>query len=256
MSPVQNLEIPNALRSVEQSLTPKDQTPPGAAVPAPPCQRLFGGLFVRRERWSLSRRGKLIALVVVICTFAVVQRAIHPFLAVTKPMHAAILVVDGSALPYSFRQTAQEYRRRGYQRVLVVKGVYEKEDLAESNWSSVDYAAGLLLKEGMPKDRVDKMSFLITRKDRTYHSALAVKKWFAEQGNAVKSIDVATLGAHARRSRLLYQKAFGDDAKVGIIAMTSQTYDPDHWWRSSEGVREVLGESIAYLYARFFFSPQ
>lgn len=246
----------NAPRSVEQLPARKDQAPSSAVLSTLNCQRSFGGLFIRRERWSLSWRGKLLALVVAICAFAVVQHAIHPFLAVTKPVYAEILVVDGSALPYSFRQTAWEYRHGGYQRVLVVKGVYETEDLAESNWSSVDYAAGLLVKEGTPKDRVDKISFLITRKDRTYHSAIAVKNWFAEHGNSVKSIDVAALGPHARRSRLMYQKAFGNDVNVGIIAMTNQTYDPNHWWRSSEGVREVLGESIAYLYARFFFSTQ
>ena len=29
----------------------------------------------------------------------------------------------------------------------------------------------------------------------------------------------------------------------------------EHWWRSSEGVRDVLGETVAWLYARFFFWP-
>lgn len=37
--------------------------------------------------------------------------------------------------------------------------------------------------------------------------------------------------------------------------MDSHEYDPRHWWRTSEGVRNVVGESIAYLYARFFFRP-
>jgi len=33
-------------------------------------------------------------------------------------------------------------------------------------------------------------------------------------------------------------------------------YDPKRWWRYSEGVREVLGESIAWFYAAFFFHPE
>jgi len=64
-----------------------------------------------------------------------------------------------------------------------------------------------------------------------------------------------TLGPHARRSRLLFQKAFGKEVKVGVISVEDRDYDPAHWWRSSEGVREVLGEAIAYFYAKFFFSP-
>ena len=71
----------------------------------------------------------------------------------------------------------------------------------------------------------------------------------------MRTLNVATEGPHARRTWLLYEKAFGGDAKIGIIAMQTGAYDPQHWWRYSAGVREVLGETIAYIYARFFFHP-
>jgi hypothetical protein len=63
------------------------------------------------------------------------------------------------------------------------------------------------------------------------------------------------LGAHARRTRLLFQKALGPDIKVGVIAIETRNYDGRHWWRSSTGVREVLTEGIGYLYSKFFFHP-
>jgi hypothetical protein len=69
------------------------------------------------------------------------------------------------------------------------------------------------------------------------------------------SVDIVSIGPHARRSRLLYQKALGDKVKVGVIAIEDKRFDPDHWWQSSVGVRSVMGETIAYLYARFFFWP-
>ncbi|MGZ5507333.1 MAG: hypothetical protein ACXWKH_13220, partial [Limisphaerales bacterium] len=53
----------------------------------------------------------------------------------------------------------------------------------------------------------------------------------------------------------LVREAFGNDVKVGIISVPSPDYDADHWWRYSEGVREVLDETIAYIYAKFFFWP-
>ena len=71
---------------------------------------------------------------------------------------------------------------------------------------------------------------------------------------AAEEFRVATQWPYARRSRLLYQKAFGDSYMVGIIALRNLEYDPAHWWRTSEGGREVIGESIVYLYARFFFN--
>jgi hypothetical protein len=51
----------------------------------------------------------------------------------------------------------------------------------------------------------------------------------------------------------MFEKAFGDSADVGIVALDDPQYDREHWWRSSDGVREVLGEVIAYIYARFYF---
>jgi hypothetical protein len=64
-----------------------------------------------------------------------------------------------------------------------------------------------------------------------------------------------TQGAHARRTRLLYQKAFGKNVAVRVIAASNPDYDSAKWWRYSDGVREVISESIAYIYARFFFYP-
>ena len=107
----------------------------------------------------------------------------------------------------------------------------------------------------MTNDSVQPIPCWVERKDRTYNAALAVKQWFQENGVSVSSIDIMTLGPHARRSRLLFQKAFGKEVKVGVISVEDRDYDPAHWWRSSEGVREVLGEAIAYIYAKFFFSP-
>jgi uncharacterized SAM-binding protein YcdF (DUF218 family) len=72
---------------------------------------------------------------------------------------------------------------------------------------------------------------------------------------AVQAIDVVTIGSHARRSRLLFQKAMGNTVRVGVLAMDEREFDPVHWWRSSEGVREVLFEGVAYLYVRLCFSP-
>jgi len=72
---------------------------------------------------------------------------------------------------------------------------------------------------------------------------------------AVMNFNVLTEDVHARRTRLLFQEAFGRETTIGIIAVPDPDYDAKHWWRYSEGVREVLGESIAYIYAKFFFWP-
>ena len=47
--------------------------------------------------------------------------------------------------------------------------------------------------------------------------------------------------------------AFGEEVKVGVISVANPDYDPAQWWRYSEGVRQVLSESVAYVYAKVFF---
>lgn len=115
--------------------------------------------------------------------------------------------------------------------------------------------ANKLRRLGVPNDSVQPVPCWEGQNDRTYHSALALKKWFQESNVHPKSIDVVSQGPHARRTRLLFQHAFGKDVRVGIIGTRDADYDPLHWWRSSEGVRDVISEWIAYLYARFLFSP-
>ena len=69
------------------------------------------------------------------------------------------------------------------------------------------------------------------------------------------NIHLITTGPHGRRSRLLFQKALGKDYHVGITCLEDSGYDPDHWYLYSQGVRKVLGEWIAYTYAKLFFHP-
>jgi uncharacterized SAM-binding protein YcdF (DUF218 family) len=91
-------------------------------------------------------------------------------------------------------------------------------------------------------------------RDRTYSSAVALRNWFREHNVPVRRINVVTEDLHARRTRLLFEKALGD-VEVGVIAVPNPDYDSTHWWRYSQGVKDVFAEAIGYLYAKLFFYP-
>jgi uncharacterized SAM-binding protein YcdF (DUF218 family) len=95
----------------------------------------------------------------------------------------------------------------------------------------------------------------VSDRDRTYGSAVALRKWLGENNITVDSFNIVTEDTHARRTRLLFEKAFGRHVRVGIIAVPNPDYDQRHWWRYSEGVQDVLIGGIEYLYAKFLFSP-
>ena len=63
----------------------------------------------------------------------------------------------------------------------------------------------------------------------------------------MQRINVVTEDTRARRTRLLFQKAFGKDVQVGIIAVANVDYPANQWWHHSEGLKDVVSEFAAYL---------
>ena len=92
-------------------------------------------------------------------------------------------------------------------------------------------------------------------RDRTYGSAVALRDFFVLHHLPVTRINIVTENTHARRTRLVFQKALGPGIKVGILAAQNPDYDPAKWWRYSEGTKDVATEALSYVYARLFFHP-
>ena len=88
-------------------------------------------------------------------------------------------------------------------------------------------------------------------KHRTQASAIALEQWLSKSELDIKSINLYSVGPHARRSWIIFKAVLEPEIRVGVIAAQPQEYEPKEWWQSSEGVRSVIGEAIAYLYARF-----
>ena len=179
---------------------------------------------------------------------------IHPFLAVTHRVNTNVLVVEGWIPRYAIRDGAEEFRTGSYQRIFTTGGPVEGGYTNDYN-TSASVGAENLKRFGVPDDLVEMVPSRVTARERTYSSAVALRDWLREHNTPVYSINVLTEDAHARRTRLLFHEAFGNSVTVGIIAVANPDYESTQWWRYSDGVREVIGESIAYVYARFFFYP-
>jgi uncharacterized SAM-binding protein YcdF (DUF218 family) len=217
--------------------------------------RRLGGIFVRRERWTLCRPAKLLLAAGVLGLVLAAKQCLYSFLAVSDAGRGDCLVVEGWVPPYCLKAAAAIAKTGGYRKTFATGCRALEEWGAPVNTTYAELGAERLIALGVGKDLVQAVPSRVERKDRTYNSALALKEWCASNNMPLKSMDVVTLGPHARRSRLLFQKAFGNDVSIGIIAVEAQTYEPARWWASSEGVREVIGEGIAYLYARLLFHP-
>lgn len=209
------------------------------------------GLLVRREAWVLSWRARILLTLLLIAAAAGWVKVVYPFLALTERVPASVLVIEGWTGTAAMRQAAEEFRSGGYQTALLVRPVLGPYD--QDGRFFGERIAAALVEYGVPPPQLVTIYPDTVQKDRTYHIATAALQWIASQPDPVYGVNVATLGPHARRSRLLFQKAFGTTCPVGIVSLRNLAYDPAHWWRTSEGVREVLGEFIAYGYVRLLF---
>ena len=219
-------------------------------------QSKFLGLVTRRERWSISWRGwALVAVVSVIAAYAF-MRNVHPFFAITERVDARLLAVEGWVNSFAIRAAAKEVQAHTYERVFSTGGPVRGTGAYTNDFNTAaGVGADRLKSEGVPAGLVHVVASRIMARDRTYSSAVALREWCRAHQISLSSINVLTEDIHARRTRLLYQKALGDEVRIGIIAVQSPDYDARYWWRYSEGVRAVIGECFAYVYAKYFFRP-
>lgn len=229
----------------------RDELKPGQ--PSRRARALFG-VFVRRECWTLSRTAGLILLAVAVAGTLTVWYGTYPFLAVNVPVDSDVLVVESWVPTHMLNQVAAEFWRGHYRRVLVMRATFGGPYGSIEGQDSGEYASNTLIKYGVPRNALTTVLYEAVDRDRTYHAAIAAKKWIDDNGMAGKSFTVAAVGPHARRTRLMFVKALGNEVKLGMVALQDPLYDPKHWWRTSEGVRDIIGETIAYVYARLFFS--
>jgi uncharacterized SAM-binding protein YcdF (DUF218 family) len=234
--------------------TPKAFGASQLAQPATHCA--LWGLLNRKERWSLSWRGRLILASALLLVGAIFIKSVYPFLATTHRVNANILVVEGWIHEYAIRAAVKEFQSNQYQRVFTTGGpVVGSGGYTNDFGTSASVGADLLKKWGLPDERLQMVPSRVMDRDRTYGSAVALQNWFRQHDMVVRSVNVMTEDVHARRTRLLFQKTLGDKVAVGVIAIANPDYDAKHWWSYSEGVKHVVSEATAYIYTRFLFYP-
>ena len=214
-------------------------------------------LFKRRQVWVPTWQGWLVLCSLPALAIVSFLLLAYPLLNVNQPVGEGYLVAEGWMSKRQISDTVDLFRRGGYEAVLVTGGPIADgsylRDLYPDFETSAEIGANQFLLSGI--ERVDAVPRPDVRKDRTYSSALALRKWLTDRGDVGSTLDVVSSGPHARRSWLLFEAALGDVADVGVIALEPSGYDPRRWWTTSSGVRSMIGELLAYGYAKLLFYP-
>ena len=215
------------------------------------------GLFTWKTRWGLSWRGWVLIAAIGLLGAVFTVANIYSFLAVTKRVGADTLVVEGWIDEFAMQTAVNEFRSGGYRHLFTTGGpVRGSGGYINDYQTAASVGADLLKKFGVPSQSVQMVPSHVIGRDRTYSSAVALRDWLREHNVAFRNLNVVTEDVHARRTRLLFTKAFGPRVQVGIIAVPNPDYDAQHWWRYSEGVERVMEQTVGYVYAEFFFHPK
>ncbi|NET59564.1 MAG: YdcF family protein [Symploca sp. SIO2E6] len=208
------------------------------------------GLVQLQQKWVLTFQGWLLLLLCLSALLVFCVTHIHSFLAVNAPIKADALVVEGWIQDHTIEKAIAEFEQGNYQILIttgapISKGYY----LAEYN-NFAELSAATLTALGFNQDKLVAVPAPEVQKDRTAAAARALSQWISAANVPIKSVNLYTEDTHARRSWLIFKQELAPDIKVGVIAIHSIDYDPKHWWAYSTGVRKIISELIAYLYAR------
>ena len=175
------------------------------------------------------------------------------FLAPTRPVHARVLIVEGWLGQEGLEFARTLAKSNHYDLILTPGGRIERGFDETTYGTFANLGAHRLRAMGYAETNLMAVPSYDTPKDRTYHSARSVREFLLKTPH--RSFDILSDGVHSRRSWFLYRQAMGPEFKVGIYAAPTDGFTLEHWYRKSAGVRAVLDEAIAFIYARLLFRP-
>ncbi|MCG5058324.1 MAG: YdcF family protein [Limnoraphis sp. WC205] len=208
-------------------------------------------LVQRQEIWILTLKGWVLTLLFFLTMTLVSFFNLYPFLAVNAPILADALVIEGWMPDYAIKAALVEFENGSYQKIITTgvplsKGYYlaEYKDFA-------NLTAATFIKLGLDETQVIAVPASKTLRNRTDATAIALRDWLQTSDSNIKSINLFSLGPHARRSWIVFKKHLYPEIEVGIVSIKSEDYNAEKWWLSSEGFRTVISEFIAYFYVLF-----
>jgi hypothetical protein len=215
-----------------------------------------------KYRWTREYKGRKLTwparlLITVILAGAILLLGVnlYGFLAPDKEPHHGLMVVEGWIHDFALDEAFTIYRNGDYSRIVCTGVPIETGSYIQQYKSYPEMTAARLKKMGIDPSKIVTAVADYEKKDRTYCAAVALRQAFITHNIEETDLHLITTGPHGRRSRMLFHKALGPDYNIGITCLEEATYDADDWYTSSEGVRSVLSELIAYIYAKLFFHP-
>ncbi len=212
-------------------------------------------LLHKRSVWLPTFWGWILLLAIGVAAGVLMVRNLYPALAPNVPVGARILVVEGWLAPEELDQAIEAFRKGNYQRIVTTGGPILGWPELSIHTTYADVAADYLSRHGIPRMLIIAVPTPKSAQDRTFLSAVMLRDSASRLKLNLDAFDLFSSGPHARRSRLLYQMAFGPEVRIGVLAAKPAEYDPDVWWRTSSGMESMILQSLGVVWVKCFFWP-
>lgn len=186
--------------------------------------------------------------------------SVSTLLSTTNRTDANILLIEGWLPSYAIDMAHQEFKKNAYDHVITTGIRTSKYGIGNPSGmksTSDDYrshaesARNELILKGLDPALITAIPGLKVRLNRTLSGALAFRDWLKTSEIEVKGINIVTMGTHARRTQMTYNKVLDKKYTIGIISL------PDYQEKRSGKYKviKILRESLGLVYYWFILIP-
>jgi hypothetical protein len=130
-------------------------------------------------------------------------------------------------------------------------GLDVRRRIVNNYTSSAELARNRLISMGIPSSRIISIPCTRVKINRTLTSALAFSDWLQTTNIDIKGINIISMGTHARRTWMTYNKILNEKYAIGIISLPESGNNQSRKRR----LLKTLRETAALIYYWFILIP-
>src|SRR5258706_457546 len=190
----------------------------------------------------------LVTAVVGLVTAVIIFLGVGRWLIVEDPLDKAhATVIFSGRVPMRAKEAARLYPAGYAPQVWLTRAVEPAASLQKMHIAYIGedfFNSRVLMHEGVPSNAIHVLEQPINNTaDEITVIAAELKR---ERGSAVI---IVTTKAHTRRVRALWRDLSGGRGRAIVRAAPTDTFAPDHWWRSTSDSLDVMREILGLLNA-------
>ncbi len=211
-------------------------------------------LIKKQHIWLPTPLGLVIITLVLLSNSVFILKNLAHYLAQQQSIKSPILIVEGWISERALQEAIKHYKTANY-KIIITTGGPIKTRNSTKHKTYADLAAAYLRNNSLNNSNIKSLPTPESAQNRSFLSAVIVRDWLQKQNIKTKQINLYSQGVHARRTKALYQMAFGNQYRIGINAAKTTEYKLDSWWKSSTGAKTVITETIGLAWVKCCFYP-